>query len=275
MTPDIQNSFGIKLQKEPISKPYVDPFGFDKKNKFVKQVDKDPYPVRSVKNSLILELLKKYRLGSKTSESAFPDELLWGDRDEVGSINLDISPLGSQKIIIHRRLKDLKGNLVWVCKKVYPENKTEEEVGEITEDKIALTILKDLNDIHAEKLDVAKERYDNLKNLITKTTRECNKVTPKWFVLQGTRKLNDNSYLIIYNITGTGTGSHNSYRIDEFLININFNPENGLIRCWGNEVSSPLVREYNLMPSEWDEVFMPTQSLSEISDCIAAALSTY
>jgi hypothetical protein len=57
---------------------------------------------------------------------------------------------------------------------------------------------------------------------------------------------------------------------------MSYNPKSGMIRSFGNDIQSPAKgHRWYPQPSEWDEYFSSGQSESEISECIAAALSTY
>jgi hypothetical protein len=62
----------------------------------------------------------------------------------------------------------------------------------------------------------------------------------------------------------------------QFQIHLQYIPSLGLIRSWGNEIStSPKFTKWDIQPSEWDEVFSTSQDFKEIIENIMRILSTY
>ena len=62
----------------------------------------------------------------------------------------------------------------------------------------------------------------------------------------------------------------------EFQIHLQNVPNLGLIRTWGNEISTSMKStEWEIQPSEWDEVFANTQKIEDISENIERIFSTY
>ncbi len=271
------DQFGIKKRVgKSIYKSPVDAFGF-KKTKKSKKED-NPYPEIEFKPSLLMKFLEKRKMNDKNLVEVMPPDLLvYGDPSSVGSLQLILDPLGSAKVHIRRRIKDLKGNLIWVCKKIIiiPDD----EVKNVTiEEVLADKIIKACEKIDKEPYDVAKKTYDNLKNLVLKIARtSCDKkYLPMWFIYSGIRKVSEDYYLIVYNYTGAGIGDPSGGRVEEFLINVKFYSDTGTIKIWGGEVQSSFnIRQYVLQPSEFEEIYFPTQSLEEITQTIVDMLSTY
>ncbi len=77
-------------------------------------------------------------------------------------------------------------------------------------------------------------------------------------------------------MVGGGNGAPDNTRVEKFHITTFFDKESGMIRVFGNNIQSPMsFRQWLPAPSEFDEMFAPTQPVEEIIDCVVDALSTY
>jgi hypothetical protein len=78
------------------------------------------------------------------------------------------------------------------------------------------------------------------------------------------------------NMTGNGSEAPGQQRVEQFHIHLFFDKELGLIRSFGNDIQSPKTSHHWIaQPSEWDEMFAPTQPIKEITQIVVDALSTY
>lgn len=82
--------------------------------------------------------------------------------------------------------------------------------------------------------------------------------------------------MIFMTLRGAGVEAPTASRVEQFNINLQFDEQKGLIRCWGYDIASPTKQHKWLpQPSEWDEYFAPTQSLQEIENVIINSLLVY
>ena len=88
--------------------------------------------------------------------------------------------------------------------------------------------------------------------------------------------MNSDYYKIDFEFRGSGAGSPNQSTALQFNIDIIFDKEKGLIRCWGYDIDSPSnKKQFNIKPSEWDEYFSPQESNSKIISIITTTFMTY
>jgi len=249
-----------------------DIFGFEKgKTEEVPQKEGDR-PLRPFDSQIIMKELLRHPIGDKTPHWDWGDTITWGDRNLVEAIHVDVSPLGSFKVIMRKMIHNLRGEPTWICKKIHPlpEHKYREN-----EWLAAEHISGELKTINWE-MDSPSQTYDLEKMTLKmieqiKIRRPCNQM-----VYQGCRKKTENHYLIEMYLKAGGGGAPDNTRVEKFQITNYFDKEAGLVRVFGNNVCSPMsFRQWLPTPSEFDEMFAPTQKVDEIVDCICDALSTY
>jgi hypothetical protein len=248
-----------------------DIFGFDDVKPVSIQKPKDENPIIGVSADPILSELSKLVLGYKKPVRNWHNIVEWGT-EQPGSLKVLVTPIGSTKIIVRRLTHNLLGEQVWVCKKIIPlrESYKNQEID------IALDLREYLLGYDKELLDTPAREYKNFGKLVTETAILSRRNTPVFFIYQGVRKLDEYNYIIHFDCRGQGVEAPTAKRVEEFCINVSYQPMTGMIRSWGYEVNSPTRRHVFLtMPSEWDEYFTPSQSVTEIAESIAAALSIY
>jgi hypothetical protein len=186
---------------------------------------------------------------------------------------LDLSPLGSYKAIIRRRTTDLLGGSAWICKEVVPFIENEHNKNEV---KLSHELFDKLKKIDEEMLETPSNRYQEMERLSAYLNMRARREAPEIFIYENMMKKNDHHYLINFSYRGQGVEAPGSRRIEQFTIDLNYNPKTGLIRSWGYEISSPTNQhKWEVCPSEWDEHFAPSQSKEEICNAIMSAFSTY
>jgi hypothetical protein len=90
------------------------------------------------------------------------------------------------------------------------------------------------------------------------------------------KEMNSNYYKLIFEFKGSGAGGPNSSIARQFDIDLSFNQEQGLIRCWGYDLSSSSAkRQLGIQPSEWDEYFSPNEDRKRIIEMITSTFMTY
>lgn len=198
------------------------------------------------------------------------EQIFWVDNNHL--METDVNPFGSLRITTRKFIKDLEGNNTPVCKDVFDidekHNNRENEVAEV--------IFKRINKISNHNYDYPEKKYE-LERLAVSLYKSCLKNYPKYIMFPvGLKKMDENYYKIFFEFKGSGGGAPNSNRAEQFDIDIFFDKQKGLIKCWGYDISSPVkVREFVPQPSEWYEYFSPKESYYNIIKCITKTLITY
>lgn len=249
-----------------------DIFGFEKEKKQTQKIDHEEV-YKPVNSEIILQELLKYPLNNKYPKWEAGDCIIWGNKDLGEAILLEVSPLGSFKVIARSYMKDLQGSDCWVCKSVEPLPNIEYEHKELRITEQVFHILEKI----ADTQDSASKDYVGLEKLTIKFAETMKRDNPcKQMVFEKVKKIDNNHYLITANITGNGAEGPLWSRVECFEMHMSFNPERGVIRCFGQNIQSPMrYRNFQSQPAEWDECFAPTQSNAEIISCLINALSTY
>jgi hypothetical protein len=267
--------------KEWIAKTPEDLYGFP--SLLPEKKDKTPLyelePLEPIKISAVIsELVNLGKIGTREPNSLFETKVAFGTND-VGRLIVEVSPFGSLKIIVRRMIKDLKGENVAVCKKIVPLVNDYNHISEkdsSEEYKIAYDINRYLTRIDKESLEKPSNQYEGLRGLTIKMAQEMRARHPSEMIYNGVIQNNENYYTIYFSYTGEGVEAPDRQRVEQFNVNISYESDIGLIRCWGNEISSPVKgRKWMLKPSEWDEYFTPSQKDDEIVYAIKEAFSTY
>lgn len=248
-----------------------DIFGFERKAKNKKSFTspEDDGPVKMLECGKIVRELMQHKIGLKTPNLDFPEQITWGNINLGEALRIDFSPLGSLRLTTKRYITDLEGTETWICKHVLllPEGKEEE----ITE-----SVLNELEKIDQTGIDSAARNY-NLENLVLKLIGEIKSTRPcQWMMLDKTKQVNKNHYITSLNMTGYGIGSSSgsglSERIVKYEIHTIFEENRGLIRSFGNNVSA---KHWLPDTPDWDEYFAPSQKKDEIIECIIRSLKSY
>jgi hypothetical protein len=253
-----------------------DIFGFDKGSESAPEREEYDGPIIPIDAEVLIETLLKTDLGVKEAFSAFPDQIQWGRHP--GAIQMVISPLGSFKSIVRRLQKNLVGESVWVCQRIIPYTDVM-HAGFAFDENFAMDLFDEIRKIDSKEMEVPSHDYKKLENLTIRTSNYCRRkdVIPDLFIYKEIRRMvQDRNYLIKFECRGQGAEGPGSTRLEEFLIDMSYDPATGLIRSFGHDVKSTMRQhQWYPQPSEWDEYFTPSQSESEIIHAIGAALSTY
>jgi len=197
----------------------------------------------------------------------------------LGKISVTSSPYGSYKFVIRRYVTDAKGNLVPICRLVIPLTNDFNHRGpnDPGEEILAVKMYDKLKQISLEQFPSPNCNFQkNFAHFVYNFSKAVKLKHPQIMVYQGTVKLDDNNYVISFTFKGYGNGVPNSQKAEEFLINWQYLPDVGLLRCWGYDVVSPSSqREWLPAASEWDEYFCPTQPANQIMSCVLEAFMTY
>lgn len=248
-----------------------DIFGFDRKKPKITK-DESDLPIDPINSEIIMKELVDLPLGMKQGVWDWHDQIMWGNEDIPGSVVLEISPLGSYKAITRKMIINLEGEKSWICKSVFNFN----EHGIDKEEKsLSMMIYDELTKADLDE-ESASNNFNDFERKVIKIAGRLKKEHPIIMLFDKVKKMNERYYICTFNYRGQGVEAPNSMRVEQFHVNLFFDNKKGLIRCWGNEVSSPTSQhKFQPQPSEWDEYFAPTQKIDEVCDCIRDIFLTY
>lgn len=261
-------------------------FGFDEED----WGDKSPYrpgkaplrgpqdlPIERLNVQRVIEELAKNDLGIKKATSKFFNECQWGSN--VGAVRAIITP--KINIKIQKLHKDLEGNDVWIMKKYFFIDDVN-YAGK--EDVVALEIFDQVKNVNLEQLEVPNNKV-NLKELVQSLSSKMNTLESSILLpSHEIKKASDHEYSLFYFLRGGGrtgySGSGSTKSIMEVLVNLSMQKHTGLIKAMVTVVSnvdsgSRGGGTWVLMPSDFEEYFMPSQGKREIVESIVTALKTY
>lgn len=249
-----------------------DIFGFEKKKAKKNISTEEEYPINPIDPELVMRELIELPLGMKKGIWDWHDTIVWGNEETPGSVLLEISPLGSYKAITRKMIINAEGDKSWICKNVLKFN---EDGIDKEEKNLSILIYEELTKADLD-LDSANRDFDNFEKYVIKITGALKLEHPEIMFFDKVKKMNENYYICTFNYRGQGVEAPGSMRVEQFHINLNFDKKKGLIRCWGNDVSSPTSgHKWQPQPSEWDEYFAPTQKIEEITKAIKDMFMTY
>lgn len=251
-----------------------DIFGFETDLGFVRKKPEEDKPIDPISSTEIIdELMRLPPLeNGKSPVKLFEDVVQWGKYN--GAIKLDISPLGSYKGIFRRLIKDLQGEHTWVCKRVFSLVETEHDSNEIN---IAHKLYDIAKDIDKSGTEVAAPDFPEFEKVALKIHESNRRKFPAYCMFpMGMRKMSENYYKSYFEYRGHGVETPGHGRAEQFDIDIYWDKNRGLMRCWGYDIDSDMRQHtWQVAPSEWDEFFAPGQPVDEICKAINTAFMTY
>jgi hypothetical protein len=152
------------------------------------------------------------------------------------------------------------------------------------EDTVAMEIFDQVKNINDEGMEAGNSQI-NLTELVQAVsaklnTLESNSLLPGHTV----KKSAENEFNLFYYLRGGGStgysGSGSTKNIMEVVLNISKQNKTGLIKAMVTVVSNVSSGSrgggsWQLMPADFEEFYMPTQSKQEIVETILTALRTY
>lgn len=247
-----------------------DIFGFEVKTNFAPPPVKDD-PIKQLDFNYICEQLSKRKLGTRIGNHKFCNYVEWGSTP--GAVEIDISPYGSLKANIRKLNTDLTGDPVWICKKMF---RLKESLDTKSEDELIEELFEACQLVETQLLEMTKHEYLDFEMLIRRLNADLVRYAPPIFIYEGYKKLNKYNYLNLWSVRGQGVEAPTAARVEEFVIDVSFKEETGLIRVVGHDVASPTrSHKWISQPAEFDEHFMPSQTMQEIIEATCVAFSTY
>ncbi|NBT57970.1 hypothetical protein EBT16_04215 [bacterium] len=252
-----------------------DIFGFEgKRDERPREVDEDP--IVPMNAEVIIETMLGTDIEGRKAFSDYPDQVQWGR--EPGAMQMVISPLGSFKSIVRKLQVNLKGENVWVCKKIMPYKDIMHSNVRFDE-AFAMALFEQIEKISHGEMEAPARDYGGLESLTLKVANRCVKkdVLPEVFIFRGVREIKKNeNYLIFFEPRGQGVEAPGSARVEQFMIDMSYDGKTGMVRSFGHDIQSPTRGHvWYPQPSEWDEYFSPTQDKNEIVDAVSSAFRTY
>jgi hypothetical protein len=234
-------------------------------------------PIEGFNVQRMMEHLGKLELGAKKPKNRFFNECQWGEHD--GAIRAIITP--KLNIKIQKLHHDLEGNQIWVMKKYFFIDNYN-YAGK--EDVVALEVFDQIKNINEEQLESPspKVRLEELVQALSNkmNTLESNSLLPTHTV----KRIAENEWNLFYYLRGGGasgfSGSGNTKNIMEVVVNLSQKRNSGTIKAMVTVVTNLSSGSrgggtWVLMPSDFEEFFMPTQGKKEIVESIMTALKTY
>ena len=245
----------------------------DKENEVYEQ-----NPIQHLDSNALLDNLQRLGpIGTKKPYRSKASILEFGD--DFGKYIISVSPLGSFKILLRRDIKDLKGHPAPILIRCYPlVNDYKHLSGFNDEEKLSQYIYDQIKKLNDSNIEYCKEGYTNEEflKLVLKISQALRNKHPEIMYFNEVVRINDHNYTISYGYKGAGNGLPAWRRALQFQVHLQNIPRLGLIRTWGNEVStSNKSPEWEIQPSEWDEVFANTQKPEDIIENINRIFSTY
>lgn len=252
-------------------------YGFDKKSNAKKNnqniqnnTDDAPWVMFNVEN-FFLELKDLVASDGKRSTKIWHEELDWLDNGSVVSVN--INPLGSLRITTRKNIKDLEGHDTRVCKHVFDvcEEHIKKEVS------VANEIYSKIKEFNQSNIDYPAKEYKNIKKLAQELFNSTKTKYPERYMFPVKMiEMNNNYYKLVYEFRGAGQGAPGQSVGRQFNIDLTFDKDKGLLKCWGYDVDSKVRKNYYyVQPSEWNEYFSPQESNKSIINMIVTTFMTY
>jgi len=257
-----------------ISESEKDIFGFEKTKKYQNHINN--IIVDSVNPDIIVKQLLGMKIGNKTPKSEFNNQIVWSNETN-DKLKLEISPYGSLRATIKRLTTDSEGESVWVTKYVHLLPDDDEKINELD---FAFKIFEKLKNIEKLEIDSNTKKID-FEKLVIKIAENIKLKKPcQWMIFNRVKKIKDNYYIIMMNMTGNGlessSGSGPSNKIEQYHVNIVFNDKSGVIRSFGSAIeSSKKSAQWQSGVPDWDENFITSQKSEEIISCITNSLKSF
>lgn len=247
-----------------------DIFGFEKDKAVKRKDDRDEKPVNGINLESISNYLAMHEIGSKRPYIKFVNEIHWG-RGE-GALRVWFGT--GLNVMVERQGQDLNGTPRWYTKKIYQLDQT--GYGGF-EDAIAFEIIEQLEKIDETQLDSATRDYDELENLVAHMASKMKRTARDVFVFEGIRKIDRNNYVIRFGVRGHGVEAQDQQRVEENQTQVTFDKESGVIRLTNYNIESPVGggHSWEIMPTDTDLNFFPTQPRDEIVETMANTMHWY
>jgi hypothetical protein len=226
-------------------------------------------------SKIITELAKLPAIGPNTPFQKWQDSVEWGNGP--GAIQVGVTPLGSMRIVVRRKISDLYGESCWICTDIVPLGDNESENKEIS---IAQDVYNKITEQANEMIPSPLKKFEEFDRLCWRLWSETKKKHPSYimFPLRYVKQ-NENYYKLVYEFRGHGVMSSKKgrpHRAEQFNIDMIWDENKGLVRCLGYNIDSTLGQHsWKVQPPEFEEYFSPTQDKQQIIENITKIFLQY
>jgi hypothetical protein len=240
-----------------------DIFGFERELYADPKPEKLEKPVKEFSLARLVTSLGQYHIGTKEPNIRFVNEVQWGEHP--GAIRVRIG--NKLNVMVERLNVDLQGINRWGCKRFY---QIPQEGYGGNEEAVSQEIINVLKEVDMEPLDSANHDYKDLEELAASMSNILKKTSNSLFIFEGTRKNNEDEYIIRFSLRGQGTGWRHQKRIEENHTRLNYNKDHGVIKLSNFNIYSPMKgHEWLQSQQDLQLYFFPSQPMSEIIECIS------
>lgn len=251
-------------------------FGFKSKSELNEPMEPQDLPIKGINSDTVVEYMMSKNLGEKQPSLQYSNQVQWGE--DTGAVRIKISPIGSFKIFIRKLQPNLEGVQTWACKKIVAYEEILNSKKSFDE-KIAFEMMNMIEEIAKEEINAPNPEYEGIEGLTRRVARTASRadVIPDIFLYRGVVKSNiPNNWLVVFECRGHGVEAPEGHRLEQFNIDMSFNPRTGMIRSIGRNIESPTKgHKWSIQPSEWDEYFSSGQPEKEIIEAICSAFKTF
>ncbi|MCK9458476.1 MAG: hypothetical protein M0R80_02385 [Proteobacteria bacterium] len=252
----MKNTFKCWIESKDI-------FGFERELYADPKPEKLEKPVKEFSLTRLMTSLGQYPLGVKEPNIRFINEIQWGQ--DPGAIRVRI---GNKLCVMVERLNiDLQGMKRWGCKRFYqiPQDGSGGQ-----EESVSQEIMEVIKQVDMEPLDSANHDYKDLEELAASMSNMLKKTSNSLFIFEGTRKNDEDEYIIRFSVRGMGQGWRQQRRIEENHTRLNYNKDHGVIKLSNFNIYSPQKgREWQQSQQDLELYFFPSQPMEEVVECIS------
>jgi len=227
----------------------------------------------TIDTNVIMDELAKLPLGPNNSNQKWNNIVEWGT--EVGAIQIECSQLGALRLVTRRKISDLQGEVVWICKNVRPISDVNDENKEIG---VAHESYESAAKLNTKMIDAPARDFPEFERLAWRMWAGLKREHPSYAMFPiGLRKQNDDWYKMVFEFRGGGQGNIGDQGfLRQFDVDLLWDKKKGIIRCWGSNIDSAQNKsDWGLNPPEWNEFFSPAQDHTEIIECIVKTFMQY
>lgn len=210
------------------------------------------------------ELAQMPPVGNLVANQLFENTVQWGA--DMGAIQANIMPLGSERLIVTRLVPNARGEKVWICKYTYAFKDNKDQY---KEHEIADRVYNEVRKIAKQPLEASDTDFQDMERLTWKLWHTTRKLHPSYIMFPlRLQKMEENYFKLVYEYRGQGVGTPmNGYtgKSEQFNIDLVYYPKTGMIRSFAYEIdSNPNGQKWQLQTPEWDMNFSPKQDEDEI-----------
>lgn len=229
-------------------------------------------PINYVDSNLIIDEVVKLKINNLQGTKFWENVVQWGT--EVGAVKMEVTPLGSYRIVIRKLIKDLLGENIWITKSVID---IDDDNPDHTESDYAENCISLINDISQKNLDYAIKEYSEFERLAWKMWNKCKAIFPSYIMFPvGMKRMDENYYKLVFEFKGHGAEAPTRSRAEQFDIDVYHNKKTGIVKVWGYDIDSDMRRhDWKVQISDFNEWFAPSQPIDEIVTAVHNSLMTY